>query len=76
LKARFIVEGEDGTKKIPVGTVIDDPRAFRLVQNGMATPEDDECRARSGMTDEQMLAAQEARKRMVTPGVQEYQKNG
>jgi len=76
LKAKFVVEGDDGTRKIPVGTVVDDPRAFRLVQMGMATPEDDECRARCKMTDEQMLAAQEARKRMVTPGVQEFKANG
>ena len=77
MKARLVVEGDDGTKKLPIGTIIDDPRAFRHVQNGMAVPEDEECRLRCKMTDEQMLAAQEARKRMLTPpGVQEYKANG
>lgn len=44
----------------PKGTIIDDPEAFKLVQNGVAIPHDDECRIAAGMTAEQMAAAQQA----------------
>lgn len=47
-------------KMLPVGHVIDDPQAFRLVQMGVALPADDECRERCKMTPEQMAAAKAA----------------
>ena len=42
----------------PKGTVIDDPVAFRLVQMGVAIPEDDECEKAARRTPEQLKAAQ------------------
>lgn len=45
-------------KRLPAGTVIDHPDAFKLVQAGMAEPADDECEAAHGMTPRQIKAAQ------------------
>ena len=59
-----IKEREDGTRYWPEGSVIDNPRAFRLVQQGVATPEDDECTQRCSMTLQQMADAQLAQKRV------------
>lgn len=47
-------------KKLPVGHVIDDPQAFRLVQIGVALPADEECRLRVNMTEGQLAQAQAA----------------
>lgn len=41
----------------PAGTVIDHPNCWRLVQMGVAVPEDDACREKCGMTPEQIAAA-------------------
>jgi hypothetical protein len=41
-----------------VGTVFDLPDSFYLVRMGCAIPEDDECRERADMSDEQMATAQ------------------
>lgn len=49
--------------KIPVGKVIDRPDAYRLVELGVADPEDEECRKRAGMSSEQIRAAKYAAKR-------------
>lgn len=46
-----------------VGTVFDLPDSFRLVQQGCALPEDDECKERCEMTPEEMAAAQRAYER-------------
>lgn len=40
------------------GTVIDHPDAFRLVQQGVAIPEDEACRLAAGLTDEQLAFVQ------------------
>jgi len=48
----------DGVK--PAGTTVEDRRAWRLVQMGVATPADDECRRKAGMSPERMEAAQAA----------------
>ena len=59
-----IKEREDGTRYWPQGSVIDHPRAFRLVQQGCATPEDDECKSRCSMSAEDLEDAQQAQKRV------------
>ena len=41
------------------GTVLESPSAFRLVQLGVAEPEDDECKAACGMNPGQIQRAQE-----------------
>lgn len=43
-------------KMLPVGHVIDHKDAHRLVGMGVAVPEDEECRARSGYTPESQAA--------------------
>lgn len=48
------------TMSKPAGTEIDHPQAFRLVQNGVAIPADDECAARCGMTPADIRAAKQA----------------
>jgi hypothetical protein len=52
------IEVRDGVRYWPAGTVHDHPRAYRLVEMGMAEPADDECRLRACMTTEEMKAAQ------------------
>ncbi len=47
-----------------VGTIFDLPDAYRLVQHGCALPVDDECRAATGMTDEEIAEAQRAYERL------------
>lgn len=44
----------------PSGTVLEDHRAFRLVQMGVAIPADEECAGRCGMSEEDMAKAQAA----------------
>jgi hypothetical protein len=39
----------DGIK--PVGTIIDHPEAFKLVQQGIAEPADEECAKQANMTE-------------------------
>lgn len=46
--------------EMPTGTIIDNPEAYKLVQNGVAIPADDECRIAAGMTVKQMQEAQQA----------------
>lgn len=48
----------DGQRYWPAGTVIDDPRAYRLVQMGVAEPADAECAVAANMTTESMKRAQ------------------
>ena len=48
---------------LPVGQLIAHKDAFRLVQMGVAIPEDHECRERCGMSVDEMLAAQKAYER-------------
>lgn len=48
----------------PAGTIIDHPAAFRLVQLGVAEPEDQEAKICSGFTESQIAAAQEASVRL------------
>lgn len=47
-----------------LGAIIDHPKAFRLVQMGIAIPADDECKERANMSDEQLKAAQHASVRL------------
>lgn len=48
----------------PVGTLIDDPRCYELVLNGIADPADDECQAMDPRSPEQKEATQKALKRL------------
>jgi len=47
------------------GTVFNTPDCFKLVQQGVALPVDDECRDRAGMDPERMAAAQRAYERVL-----------
>lgn len=49
--------------KIPAGTVIDHPDAYRMVKQGVAVPHDEECDRRANMNKQQQQAAQYAAKR-------------
>ncbi len=46
------------------GALIDGPKAFRLVQMGVAEPVDEECKKRANMTPQKMAAAIYAYERM------------
>ena len=48
----------DGVSYWPEGSIIEDPRAYRLVQMGVAEPADPECTLAAGMTTEKMVLAQ------------------
>ena len=48
----------------PPGTVIDHWQAYRLVQQGVAMPEDDDCRRAANRTPVEMEAAQHAYERL------------
>lgn len=63
MKARLIRDSDDGVNVQPKGTILDHPKAFRVVMNGMAEPADDECQAeldRRGWTAEKSAAAAQA----------------
>jgi hypothetical protein len=64
-----------GIKFWPAGTVLEDKRAYRLVQLGVAEPADPECALAAGMTSEQMRIAQRQQE-MVSKGIQpdDYQR--
>ena len=66
MKAKII--SDDTTAK--KGDIIDHPKAFRLVQLGVADPVDDECRIAAGMTPEKTEAAR-AFQRKAKRGLQE-----
>lgn len=55
---------EDGVRYWPAGAIVDNPRAFRLVQNGVAEPADEECEVRVSMTAEELAEAQQAQRRV------------
>ena len=78
MKAKQIAEGSCACKacrngshgcrdypdgRIPVGTIIERPDAWKLVQMGLAVPADEECSKAAAMTDRQMQEAQYAQKR-------------
>lgn len=44
----------------PAGTVVDHRQAWLLVKQGVAVPEDEECKQKVGVTPEQMTRAQHA----------------
>lgn len=46
------------------GAIINNPRAFRLVQQGVAIPHDDECRLAAECSEDQLAAAQKAYERV------------
>ncbi len=65
MKCRIVYESTYGCdhptkagQPVLVGTIIDDPQCFRLVQNGHAEPADEECRIRAGLTPEQLADVQ------------------
>ncbi len=62
------IETRDGKRYWPAGTVLEDARAYRLVQMGMAEPADDECTLRACMTTAEMKAAQ-VKQEMVGKGI-------
>lgn len=57
------MDGADGAK-LPIGHPIDHPECWRLVTMGVAEPDDDECRAKAGMTPEKTAAAKAAYERL------------
>ena len=59
----------DGRRVWPVDSIIDDPKAYRLVQMGVAEPADDECRKRAAMSPDEMKKAQ-SHQEMVAKGIQ------
>jgi len=67
--------GEDGKLYFPKGTILEGPRAFRLVQMGVAIPADPECTLAANRTTEQMKTAQ-IHQEMLSKGiqVQDYQR--
>lgn len=63
MKVRLIRDSDDGVNPQPKGTELEGPKAFRLVQNGIAEPADDECEqelVRRGWTPEKQAAAAQA----------------
>jgi hypothetical protein len=48
---------------LPAGTIIDHQEAWKLVQSGMAVPEDEECAKRVNMNPAQMATAQVAQEK-------------
>ena len=58
----------DGTRYWPEGTILEDPRAYRLVQMGMGEPADDECTLSACMSSAEMKAAQ-IKSEMVGKGI-------
>ena len=50
-------------RKVPAGTEIEHPDAFKLVRRGAAEPADEECAEAAGMTEYQMAVAQHAQRR-------------
>jgi hypothetical protein len=53
----------DPSGTAPAGTVIDDPRCFWLVRQGVAEPIDEECAVKAGMSPESFAAARRAYER-------------
>jgi len=70
-----IFRGDDGKRYWPVDTIIEGPRAYRLVQMGMAVPADDECTLAACMTTAEMKAAQ-TKQEMLGKGIapEDYQR--
>lgn len=67
MKCRLLVRLEASpSAKLPPGTwyeighEIDNPQAWRLVQQGVAEPADEECEAKAGLTLEQRILRQQA----------------
>lgn len=59
-----------GEKRVwPAGSIIEDERAYRLVQMGVAEPADEDCEARAAMTPAQMKEAQR-RQAIFAQGIQ------
>ena len=58
------------------GTVIDHPRAFRLVQLGVAEPADNECTFAADMSDSKIAAAFESQTRTRTAQLLDPASNG
>lgn len=52
LGRRFYLRKTPRTVLHPLGDIVDHPEAYKLVELGMATPEDDECREAAGLSDE------------------------
>ena len=49
--------------RIPIGTIVDNPEAWLLVQMGAAVPVDEECEQAANMTQHQMDKAQHSQRR-------------
>lgn len=54
LQRRFYLRKTPRTVLHPLGDIVDHPEAYKLVELGIATPEDDECREAAGLSDEQI----------------------
>ena len=54
------IEVKDGRRYAQEGTIIEDPRAYLLVKQGVAVPADEECAQAAGMSEDQMQKAQHA----------------
>lgn len=65
MKAKLIIQMPKPPKLIrngdspfwDAGKVIEHPRAYRLVQQGVAVPADKECELKASMSDDRMIAA-------------------
>ena len=70
-----VEQDEFGKFWYPAGTVLEDPRAYRLVQMGVAEPADEECTLRACMTKAEMKTAQRQQE-MVAKGIapEDYQR--
>jgi len=60
MKCRTLVDMPNRGGVMPAGAEIEHPQAFRLVQQGMAEPADDECRERVGQSSSSARATIEA----------------
>lgn len=56
--------GRRGALAFKPGTVLDHPQAYRLVQQGCAIPADEECRAKAGLSDEEIAVRQQHYERL------------
>lgn len=54
LQRRLYLRKTPRTILHPLGDIVDHPEAYKLVELGMATPDDEECREAVGLSDEKI----------------------
>lgn len=75
LQRRFYLRKTPRTVLHPLGDIVDHPEAYKLVELGIATPEDDDCREAAGLSDEQIqvrLAAYKKLSRGMGTGIKKH----